>query len=232
EARGEGGTRRLDPALPVAPCRANKRRHAAKRLPDSLCCQTKSYTRWARPAVSSSVKGGRGRLRKDPSSLKPWGLGSRGSGGVLRDHVPDRPCRAGGGSLCPRTGTGRGRDGPGEGPVGRWTSPRRRGSRRTRPRDPDPVRERGVTGRLLPSGENIGRLVVDELVVELRQQPTKVVVEAAVTGVGGVAGEGAAAHRRRPTKVVDASAAVGGVAREGAVSHRQLSEEVVLDAAA
>src|SRR5262245_28685996 len=83
-----------------------------------------------------------------------------------------------------------------------------------------------------PSGKNIGWLVVDESVIELRQHPTDFVVEAAVAGAGGVAGEGAAAHRRRPTKVVDAAAAVGGVAGEGAVAHRQLSEEVVLDATA
>src|SRR5262245_29897642 len=83
-----------------------------------------------------------------------------------------------------------------------------------------------------PSGKYIGWLVVDELVIELRQQPAGVVVEAAVAGAGGVEGEGAAAHRRRPTKVGDAAAAGGGVAGEGAAGHRQLSEEVVLDAAA
>src|SRR5262249_62047292 len=41
-----------------------------------------------------------------------------------------------------------------------------------------------------PSGKNIGRLVVAELVIELRQQPAGVVVEATVAGAGDVAGEG------------------------------------------
>ena len=57
-----------------------------------------------------------------------------------------------------------------------------------------------------PSGEDVGRLVVEEPVIELRQQPAGLVVEAAVAGAGGVAGEGAAAHRRRP-EVVEAAAA-------------------------
>src|SRR5262249_32213209 len=65
------------------------------------------------------------------------------------------------------------------------------------PRDPAPVEERGVTGRRLRSGEDVGCLVVVEAVVELRQQSAQLVVEAAVARAGGVAGERAAAHRRR-----------------------------------
>src|SRR5262245_39256697 len=73
----------------------------------------------------------------------------------------------------------------------------------------------------VPLVEDVGRQVVDELVVELRQQPDALVVEAAVARTGGVLGEGAAAHRRRP-EVVDAAAVIGGgVAGEGAVAHRQ-----------
>src|SRR5262245_4972429 len=48
-----------------------------------------------------------------------------------------------------------------------------------------------------PSGENVGCLVVEELVIELRQQRARFVAEAAVAGAGGVAGEAAADHRRR-----------------------------------
>src|SRR5262245_9805266 len=40
-----------------------------------------------------------------------------------------------------------------------------------------------------PSGEDVGRLVVGESVIELRQQPARFIVEAAVAGAGGVAGE-------------------------------------------
>jgi len=43
---------------------------AAKLLPASLCCQTNSYTRWARPAVSSSVNGGRGNDTKSQSRIE------------------------------------------------------------------------------------------------------------------------------------------------------------------
>ena len=74
-------------------------------------------------------------------------------------------------------------------------------------------------------GENIGWLVVDELVIELRQQPARFVVEAAVAGAGGVAGEGAAAHRRRPEVVEAAAMEAGGVAGEGAAAHRQRTGE-------
>ena len=46
--------------------------------------------------------------------------------------------------------------------------------------------------------------------------------EAAAIGAGGVAGEGAAAHRRRPTTLVgEAAAEGGGVAGEGAAAHRR-----------
>src|SRR5262245_53509347 len=69
--------------------------------------------------------------------------------------------------------------------------------------------------------EDVWRLVVDELVVELGQQPDPLVLEAAVARAGGVLGERAAAHRRRP-EVVDAAAMIGGgVLGEGAVAHRQ-----------
>jgi hypothetical protein len=39
------------------------------------------------------------------------------------------------------------------------------------PRDPVPVKEHGVTGRPLPSGEDVGRLVVEEPVIGLRHVP-------------------------------------------------------------
>src|SRR5262245_48712889 len=81
-------------------------------------------------------------------------------------------------------------------------------------------KEHGVTGRPLPSGEVVGWQVVDELVIELRQQRARFVVETAVAGAGRVAGEGAAAHRRRPEVVEATSLEAGGVAGEGAVAHR------------
>src|SRR5262245_52414186 len=75
-----------------------------------------------------------------------------------------------------------------------------------------------------PSGEDVGRLVVEESVIELRQQPANLVVEAAVARAGGVAGEGAAGHGRRP-EVVDTAAMIGGgVADERAVAHRHRPE--------
>ena len=50
--------------------------------------------------------------------------------------------------------------------------------------------------------------------------PVTLVDEAAAEDVGGVAGEGAVAHRRRPG-VGEAAAIEGGVASEGAVAHRR-----------
>src|SRR5438046_100300 len=105
--------------------------------------------------------------------------------------------------------------------VGRPRSPPRPGSCGTRPRGPLPLDGNGATGRPRPSGEGVGWQVVDEPVVGLGEHPARLVVEAAVAGGGGVAGERAAAHRRRP-EVVDAAAVDGGrVAGEGAVAHRQ-----------
>src|SRR5262245_15509998 len=90
-----------------------------------------------------------------------------------------------------------------------------------------PVTDQGWARPQRPSRARVGRMVGAKLVVELLQQPARVVVEATVAGAGGVAGEGAAAHRRRPAKVLDATATVGGVAGEGAVAHRQIGGEVV-----
>src|SRR5215831_14010399 len=85
-----------------------------------------------------------------------------------------------------------------DGTRGTQTPATRPGAPRGPPRRPAQSRTMGSSPGP-PSGEDVGCLVVDELVVELRQQPAGVVVEAAVAGGGGVATEGAAAHRHRPT---------------------------------
>src|SRR5262245_27478388 len=64
------------------------------------------------------------------------------------------------------------------------------------------------------SGEDVRCLVVEEPVVGLRQQPARLVVEAAVAGAGAVASEGAAGHGRRP-EVVDPAAPRYGAAARG-----------------
>ena len=58
------------------------------------------------------------------------------------------------------------------------------------------------------------------------------VVEAAADVAGGVAGEGAAAHRRRPAVVEAAAIVAGGVAGEGAAAHRRRPATLVVEAAA
>src|SRR5208337_2292511 len=57
------------------------------------------------------------------------------------------------------------------------------------------------------------------------------VVDTAALGIGGIAGEAAAANRRRST-VEDAAAVGGGIAGEGAVPHRHDPATVVVNAAA
>src|SRR5262249_7793253 len=79
-----------------------------------------------------------------------------------------------------------------------------------------------------PSGEGLGWLVVEESVIELREQPARFVVEAAVAGAGGVAGEAAAAHRRRPEVVYAAAMDSGGVAGERAVERRHRRARAVV----
>src|SRR5205823_1348067 len=133
-------------------------------------------------------------------------LGGAGPAGAGRSAGPGRPRPPGSDSIERTARTG---DGP------RVVRGVRHSVRRAGPLNP---RTRWLSPGP-PSGENVGWLVVDEPVIELRQQPAKFVVEAAVAGVGGVAGEGAAAHGRRTGVVEAAAAGAGGVAGEGAAAH-------------
>src|SRR5262245_51670049 len=110
---------------------------------------------------------------------------------VLHAHVPGRPRRAGVLAtrgrmpasalyqllrrLLARSSAGGGVSPP-RGEV------RRRSSSRSPDASPVPPSPSRGTGRPLPSGENVGGLVVHELVVGLGQQPAGFVVEAAVAG--------------------------------------------------
>ena len=109
--------------------------------------------------------------------------------------------------------------------------------RRPPPKAAELLAERAAAHRCRPGVEESaakGGGVAGEGAVAHRRRPASRVLDAAAIVGCRVAGEGAAAHRRRPaSRVLDAAAGVaGGVAGEGAAAHRRRRATLVEEATA
>jgi len=93
------------------------------------------------------------------------------------------------------------------------------------------LRAYGITRQPLHLGTNIVWCIAGEGAAAHRRR-TASLVDAAAIDAGGVAGEGAAADRHRSVVVEAAAEAAGGVAGEGAVAHRRRTGLEVEEAAA